>query len=382
MRIRGVILVAVLLLLAGLPLAPLASPQEGSHRVLDTEFGRKAHREGDRGTAGGKSDGAKALTAAEISRGAAEGLEVLLIDRETHEKAKKDRELGTAINAFAKHRPVTVLGATPADLGIAHGNDRASGRTGYTATAVVQDGEVRFDATFVWDEDPGDEEVAKTARGWWTKEKERDRSAPVTVAAESYSGYDWSLRYSTSYSYSSYPYGVIGYRADFYKSIGEWSGSHDYWTVVFDQTTDPGVNVWGSEYRNGLAHLRSDVRFYRFSNQITDWGPGQHTGHAWINWAMGFPDWDGGYDYVTNSYYSGYAVNVEQYSSSTYFSTTHRFETSGWASGTSYTSEPGMIVRVPQGMCLKIPFRNEAEWLSYSTWTYSRTWIESWREVC
>lgn len=383
MRIRGLV-VAFLLLVAA---APLLSASEKAPQVRTLDFsslGSSAAAEAPAGFLGNvpapASVKAERLTPAQLKDTGGSGIGHLVLDRETYDQAKGDSALGRAIAAFATQRPVTVLGAQASDLGVVRGADVPIQPAAYHATTVVKIGGVTFEATHAWDSDPGERAILE-ARAWWSKLK-ADYAAGLYTAAESYSGYDWSLKYSTSYKYTLHPYGALGYRADFYRSVGDTSSSYDYWAVVFDQTTDPGVNIWGTAWHNGYGHVTGKIDTYRADHILTDWAPGTRTDVTHIDWWMGIPDSHGGPDTMSNSYYAGAAVDSYQNSNSGQYSTSHRFDDFGAFSAKGYTSEPGMVVRINQGTCIKVPYKNTAEWLSYATWTYTSTWIDSWREVC
>lgn len=327
-----------------------------------------------------------ALDESDLKKGKLKGYDELVLDAESFDAIRGKKDVEKALSQYARHRPLTVVGVDPAELGLAGRADVTSGPGGLVAVTTVLAGSTRFDQIHRW-ADPELADPVTSAHDWWNSIRVKYASE-IATKSEVYSSSLWSLRYSTTYSYTAYPYGTIGYAADWYLNIAD-SGSYDFWSVVIDTRTNPGVNIWGTPWRTSTTWLLSDTDYFRYDHLLTMWAPGTHVELDWISWSLG--TWAGQHGATTNafmwnSYPSAFTVDTYQSSSNafgdSYFFLRHDFDYGSTYASTLYQSEPGMIVRVPNGVCVKFPYTNKAEWRDYSTGSFQTTWIDSWREVC
>lgn len=302
----------------------------------------------------------------------------LVLDRKSYEQAVSKKEVGRVINSFGTHHPVTILGSSPSELGVdGHGIDVPSGSTAFVATTVILSSGTRLESISVWDE-VNTSGAIEEAHSWWMETRAR-YPKDFRAAVEIYNSAEWALKYSTSYTYTTSPYGVLKYRADFYKSLTEISTTTDAWLVFFDTVTDPGRSVWGNGWRTSQTWMTSDVDYYRADHTLVQWRPIQQYYGEWISYSTGI-----GSALMTNAYYSGWNAAVTDASSSAdrFFQIRHDMVYDSNTANLAWTSEPSMLVQVNQGTCVKVPFETRANWYEYPTGTPQQTWITSWRQVC
>lgn len=318
------------------------------------------------------------LTLEDLKKRDLRDVDQLVLDRESYELAVADTQAGRIINSFGTHHPVTILGASPSELGVdGHGIDVPSGSAGFVATTVILSSGTLLESISVWDEESTAEAI-EAAHSWWMETRTRYPS-DFRAAVEIYNSAEWTLKYSTSYTYTTSPYGVLKYRADFYKSLTEISSTTDSWLVFFDTVTDPGRSVWGNGWRTSQTWITSDVDYYRADHALDQWRPVQQYYGEWISYSTGI-----GTALMTNAYYSGWNAAVTDTSSSAdrFFQIRHDMVYDSNTANLAWTSEPSMLVQVNQGTCIKVPFETRANWYEYSAGTPQQTWITSWRQVC
>jgi hypothetical protein len=322
-------------------------------------------------------ESADALRHADLS-----ATDLLVVDRGTFDAARADPAFGAKLNGFASHRPLTVVGASLSDLGL-KGNDTASAPAAVVATSVLRVGGVTFSHEAAWSAQPTAADIVADGTAWYGVLQTKFSH----YVSQAYVPGGWTLKYSTSYSYTSAPYGTVGYEADWYRQTSESDPSYDYWVVVFQTTSNPGANLWGNSWNTYATWVYSNVNYYSYDPYLYSAQPGSTCCTDYATYSIGIPSSvSGGPSYIQNWYYINSVVTAYQESTqqqyNSYFQVEHDMAHGSWAAYSSFTSQPAAEFRVSQGNCLQIPYTNQAEWQDYSTGNTQQSWINSWRQVC
>ncbi|HVL49325.1 MAG TPA: hypothetical protein VM889_12260 [Candidatus Thermoplasmatota archaeon] len=230
---------------------------------------------------------------------------------------------------------------------------------------------------------------ASDAVAWFEGHALAERTTTGTAQAHAA---HWTLKQTASFCYELEPYGKLCYSARFYQNNADGSSTYDWWNVDMETLTNPGYNLYWTEWRTSTTWMTSDVNYYNpGSHLLVDWGPANAyaSGGSTLSVAVGPRSGTHGAvltDLLSWSYYIE-SMGVAQASNTQYSDVyvRHDFDYGGGPTTYQMSTYPGFTVRTTQGQCLYIPFTNKAEWREY-TWNgqdnFYNTWINSWRQIC